>query len=589
MARWMLKRTSADINYLAKNANITVTTAKILANRGIKNIVDIKRFLSAREEDLHDPMAMKDMDKGTDIIRDSILHKEKIVIYGDYDADGVTSTVIMYKALKACDANVGYHIPNRETEGYGLSKERLRLLKEQGYNTVLTCDNGISAIEEIKLAKELGLKVVITDHHELPFMEENENKKYIIPEADAIINPKQQLCKYPFKLLCGAGISFKFAQALFRKMGIDEKEAYDYIEIACIGTICDVVDLVDENRIIAKLGLSSLSNSKNLGINTLLENLEMKDKKINSHTVGFLIGPCINATGRLETADLSVKLLLTDNKDEAITLSRELVALNKKRQDMTVKCVDEIISHIENSEINNEKVLVVYNENVHESIAGIVAGKIRERFNLPTIIITKGKEMPKGSGRSIEEYNLFEELIKCKDLLNKFGGHPMAAGLSIEEKNIPLLRKALNENCKLTKEDIIPKLRLEKQVYLEEIDENLVEEINRLEPFGKGNASPLLAEKNVFINNIQLLGREIKNTLKFQVCSKNHRKIITGICFGKVEEFEKMIMDAYSMSLEQALVSSDSIKLDLVYVPFINIFRNKKYLQMRIVDFRISK
>lgn len=590
MTKWMLKRTNADIDYIARRANITTTTAKILANRGIKNIVDINRFLNAEEKDLYSPFLMKDMDKGTDIIKNSILHREKIVIYGDYDADGVTSTVIMYKALKKCGAEVSYHIPDRETEGYGLSKERLEILKKQGFHAVLTCDNGISALEEIKFAKELGLKVVITDHHELPFIEDEEkNKKYIIPKADAIINPKQQDCTYPFKLLCGAGIAFKFAQALFSKMKIDEKEAYGYIEIACIGTICDVVDLVDENRIIAKLGLNTLANSKNLGINTLLETLEMKNKKITSHTVGFLIGPCINATGRLETAELSVNLLLTEDKNEAISLSRELVALNKKRQEMTVKCVDEIINNIENSDMKYDRVLVVYNENVHESIAGIVAGKIREKFNLPTIIITKGKEMPKGSGRSIEEYNLFEELIRCKDLFHKFGGHPMAAGLSIKEENIELLRKKLNENCNLTEEDIIPKLRLEKQVHLEEINEQLVDEINRLEPFGKGNASPLLGEKDVLINNIQLLGREIKNTLKFQVFSKNHKKIITGICFGKVEEFQQMLKDFYNISLEQALSDNNNIKLDLVYIPFINVFRDKKYLQMRIVDFRASK
>lgn len=590
MARWMLKRTSADIKYIARKANITTTTAKILANRGISRIVDIEKFLNVEEKDMHNPLLMKDMDKGTDIIRESILQGEKIVIYGDYDADGVTSTVIMYKALKRCGANVEYHIPDREAEGYGLNKARIKRLKEQGFDTILTCDNGISALEEIELAKELNFKVVITDHHELPFVEDEQgNKEYVVPKADAIINPKQKDCDYPFKLLCGAGIAFKFAKALFKKMRIDESEAYNYIELACIGTICDVVDLVDENRIIAKLGLKSLSNSSNMGINALLETLEVKDKKVASYTVGFLIGPCINATGRLETADISVQLLMTEDKNEAVSLSRELVALNKKRQEMTIKCVDEIINNIENSDMQYEKVLVVYNEKVHESIAGIVAGKVREKFNLPTIVITNGKEMPKGSGRSIEEYNLFEELIKCKDLLHKFGGHPMAAGLSIKEENIEILRQRLNDNCTLTEEDIIPKLRLEKQVPLEEINENLVQEINRLEPFGKGNASPLLGEKNVIVNNIQLLGKEIKNTLKFQAISRNHKKRITGICFGKVEEFQKMLMDSYNISLEQVLSSNDGIKLDLVYVPFINVFRDKKYLQMRVVDFRASK
>lgn len=590
MTRWMMKRTTADINYISKKAGITVTTAKILANRGINTIEEINKFLNAGEEYLHDPFLMKDMDKGTDIVKNSILNEEKIIIYGDYDADGVTSTAIMYKALKKCGARVKYHIPDREAEGYGLNKDRLKIIKEEGFHTVLTCDNGISAIEEIELAKALGLKVVITDHHELPFIEDEEShREYIMPKADAIINPKRRDCSYPFKLLCGAGIAFKFAKALFNKMSIDEKEADDYIELACIGTICDVVDLVDENRVITKVGLKNISNSKNIGIAALLDTLEVQGKKITSHTIGFLIGPCINATGRLETAELSVELLLTEDKNKAISLSRELLALNKKRQEMTVKCVDDIISHIENSHMKYEKVLVVYNKEVHESIAGIVAGKIREKFNLPTIVITKGKEMPKGSGRSIDEYNLFEELTKCKDLLHKFGGHPMAAGLSIKEENIDILRNRLNENCKLTEEDITPKIRLEKQVPLEEITERLIDEINRLEPFGKGNASPLLGEKNVIVNDIQLLGREIKNTLRFQIYSTNHKENITGICFGKVEEFQKMIMDSYHISLEQLLTGNNVIKLDLVYVPFVNVFRDKKYLQMRIVDFRPSK
>ncbi|MEL7597491.1 MAG: single-stranded-DNA-specific exonuclease RecJ, partial [Clostridiaceae bacterium] len=429
-AEWRLKVTNCDIDTIAKEANISKTTAKILVNRDIKNIEEVKSFMNSSLKDMHDPFLMKDMDVGTDIILDALDEGKKIVIYGDYDADGVTSTAILYEALLKLEANVEYYIPDRESEGYGMCSERIQILKEQGTEVILTCDNGISAIEEINFARSLEMQVVVTDHHELSFNEFEGKREYIISQADAIINPKQEDCPYPFKLLCGAGIAFKFVQALYMKLGIEDNDAYEFIEFAGIGTICDVVDLIGENRIIAKNSLKMISNTKNIGLNALKETLGIKDNSIKSYHIGFMIGPCINATGRLDTAALSVELLTCNDINRAIELARTLYDLNKTRQEMTMKNVEEIIDSIENSNLKNDKVLVVYKKDVHESIAGIVAGKVREKFNVPTIILTKGKDMPKGSGRSIEEYNLFEELLKCREFMEKFGGHPMAAGLS---------------------------------------------------------------------------------------------------------------------------------------------------------------
>ena len=439
--KWLLRNTSKDISSLAKNSGVSEVIAKILINRGFSKPIDIKKFMRASIDDLYDPFLMKDMDKGTDIIKLAIENNEKIVVYGDYDADGVTSTVIMYKALKHCGANVKYHVPDREHEGYGINSDRIRILNEEGCKVVLTCDNGIAAIEQVKLAKELGMIVIITDHHELQFEEDDKGTRiFKVPNADAVINPKQKECNYPFKQLCGAGIAFKFVQALYKKLGIDEEMAHEFIEIAGIGTICDVVDLVDENRIIAKNALEMLTNTKNIGLRYLKEILSINDKEIKCYHVGFQIGPCINATGRLESAATSVELLLCEEEDRAKDLAKILFELNQKRQEMTTQNVEEVIELIEQSTFKNDKVLVIYKDTIHESIAGIVAGRVRETFNVPTIILTKGKENPKGSARSITEYNLFEELIKCEELLEKFGGHPMAAGLSIKEENIEKLR-----------------------------------------------------------------------------------------------------------------------------------------------------
>lgn len=586
--KWLIRSTSKDVSALAKNSGVSQVVAKILINRGIHNEIDIKRFMRASIEDLYDPFLMKDMEKATELIKLAIENKKKIVVYGDYDADGVTSTVIMYKALKQCGAQVAYYVPDREHEGYGINSERIKKLQEEGFEIVLTCDNGIAAMDQVKLAKQLGMTVIITDHHELSFDEDSSGTRtFKIPPADAVINPKQVECSYPFKQLCGAGIALKFVQALYIKLGINKEAVKEFIEIAGIGTICDVVDLIDENRIIAKNALGMLTNTKNLGLKCLKEILSINGKEMKSYHVGFLIGPCINATGRLESAAISVELLLCEEENKAVELAKTLFELNKTRQEMTTDNVEQVIELIKQSSFKNDKVLVIYKDTIHESIAGIVAGRVRETFNVPTIILTKGKDNPKGSARSIEEYNLFEELIKCEELLLKFGGHPMAAGLSIKEENIEKLRSKLNLICKLTDEDIIPKVRIDERMALSKINYSIIEELELLEPFGKGNSSPLLAEKSIPVLKIDILGKNA-NTIKIKFLMPGANKTIDGIFFNRVEEFMEMLKSSYGQDYMSYVESPRGMKLDLIFSPQINEYNGNKSIQLKIVEFKLS-
>ncbi|NFD31098.1 single-stranded-DNA-specific exonuclease RecJ [Clostridium botulinum] len=589
--KWMLRRNKLNIRDIANKSGISETLCTVLVNREIYNLEDIKDFLEPSLEKLYNPLLMKDMDKGTEIIKRSIIDKKKIAIYGDYDADGVTSTVILYIALKECEANVIYYIPDRETEGYGMCTERVERLKAEGVEVIITCDNGIAALEQVERAKELGMTVVITDHHELPFIEnEKEEREYVVPKADAIINPKQKDCYYPFKMLCGAGIAFKFSKLLYEKLNMNPNKYKELLQFAAIGTICDVVDLKGENRIIAKLGLESINNTNNLGLRALIKETSLNEKNITSYNVGFIIGPCINATGRLDTAALSVELFLAKDIKRAEKLAKELRNLNTERQEITMVGVEEITYAIENSSLKNDKVLVIYKENIHESIAGIVSGRIKDAYNRPTIVLTKGKEMLKGSGRSIDGYNLFEELMKCKEYIYKFGGHPMAAGLTIEEKNIDKLREELNKNCNLKDEDFIPKIRIDKRLALKEVNLELIDSLQCLEPFGKGNSSPILAEKNIKIEGIRILGKD-QNTLKLTCRVEDTNKRIHAIAFGKVDEFKRDLENIYEdENVENIIINPlmAGLKLDLIYYPMINEYNGNVYTQLRIIDYRIN-
>lgn len=585
--RWILKQVKGDLSKLSKKTKIEEFFLKVLINRDIKEEKDIIKFFNGKLDDLYEPYLMRDMEKAIRIIQESIDEGKNIVVYGDYDVDGVSSTVILYKGLKRCGANVTYYVPNREEEGYGMCISGIEKLKKQGAEVILTCDNGISAIDEVKYAIDQGMDVIVTDHHQPSYrILENGEKEEILPPALAIINPHREECDYPFKLLCGAAIAYKFIQALYRVFNVNNNETLELLQYAAIATVCDVVDLIDENRIIVKEGLKVINNTKSVGLLALLKELNLLDKEIKCYNVGFNIGPCINATGRLETADISIELFLCDDKEKAKEIANKLFVLNKLRQEMTQESVDGIINKLSQNE-KLDRVLLIYKEDVHESIAGIVAGRVKEHFNLPTFVITKGKEMPKGSGRSIENYNMFEELLKCKEFMEKFGGHPMAAGLSLKEENIDKLRLRLNENTTLTEEDITPIIKID-NILPENYDSNtFMHYIEQLEPFGKGNPKPLFGAKKVQILCANIMGKN-SNVLKLKINLKN--KITNTIIFSNnIEKFKEMINYAYGNEVLEKLFleGTDEVYMDFIFSADINEFMHRKSLQLKVKDFRL--
>ncbi|MDB2074655.1 single-stranded-DNA-specific exonuclease RecJ [Clostridium paraputrificum] len=586
--KWMVINKKEDFIKLTNEYEINPLIARLLANRGIVNKKEASLFLKGTVNDLNDASLMKDMKKAVSIIKGAIEEKKKIVIYGDYDCDGVCSTTILYRTLKKLGANFDYYIPNREDEGYGMNSDRIRKLKSEGAEVILTCDNGISAMEQVEVAKELGLTVIITDHHDIPYIEKEGNRINVVPNSDCVINPKQGNCEYPFKELCGAGVALKFSMELVNAMGRSFSELYDLFQYAAIATICDVVELLGENRIIVKEGLKLINNTSSIGLKALIKATGLEGKEISEYHFGFVLGPCINATGRLETADLSVELLITEDEKYAEELAKKLYDLNVERQELTFDSVESVISKVEEEITNGEKVILVYDEGIHESIAGIVAGRVRERFNLPAIVMTKGKDMPKGSARSIEGYNMFEELNKCKEYIEKFGGHPMAAGLSVKEENISLLRKALNSKCTLSDEDIIPVIKIDSPLEIKYLDESLVEEIESLRPFGKGNGSPLFAVKNIKVSRVFFIGKE-KNFMKFRFGIPGTFGYVEGLNFDKYEEFKDMFTDKYGEEKFLKLVDSGyaDFNMDIIYYPTINEFNGKRNIQLNVKNFRL--
>lgn len=587
MKKWFIKNKKADYKKMSQKFGISEIICKLLVNRDIIEDDLINSFVNSDFQNLHNPRNMKDIQKAVEIIKSKIKSKKKIRIIGDYDVDGVISSYVLYQALKKCGADIDYEIPDRIKDGYGININIIEKSKKEGIDTIITCDNGISAIEPIKYAKELDMTVIVTDHHDIPFVEDEEgNRTFIRSEADAIVNPKQKECEYKFKSLCGAGVAFKLIQVLFEEMEINKEECYKLIEFVAIATVCDVVDLLDENRIFVKYGLEMINNTNNIGLKALIKETGIENKKISAYYLGFIIGPCINASGRLDNAKKGLKLLITDNIEEANMLAKELFELNQERKDMTLRGVEKAIELVETTHIKKDKIFVIYIPDVHESLAGIVAGRIRERYNAPTIILTQSEDGAKGSGRSIESYNMFEELLKCKDLLSKFGGHPMAAGLSLEVDNVEPLRKRLNEITELTEEDLIPKINLDMQLPLDYINYNLIYDLEKLEPFGKGNNKPLFGEKNIKVLKGNVLGQN-KNVLKLKLLSKNGN-YIDGIYFGDIEEFEKIVIEKYGVDELEKLYqgSNNDIHLDMAFNPGINQYMGNTSIQLIIENFR---
>lgn len=586
MKKWFVKNRNTDHRAIAKKFGISELVAKLIVNRDIIDEDAIKSFLNPNYENLHNPREMKDLVKGVMLIKQRIEQGKKIMVVGDYDVDGVISLFELYTALNRCNADVVYDIPDRIIDGYGINKNIIDKAKAMDVDTIITCDNGIAAIESIKYGKELEMTIIVTDHHDIPFIEKGDGKReFIRSQADVIINPKQKDCNYKFKALCGAGVALKFIEVLYEEMGIGKSEAYKFMGYVAIATVCDVVDLVDENRIFVKNGLKLINETTNLGLTELIKLTGIEDKEISTYHLGFVIGPCINASGRLDNAKEGVKLLLADNLTDAKNLATELYELNKQRKDMTHEGIDAAIDYIKSNKMDKDKVLVIYTPHTHESIVGIVAGRIRERYNVPTIVITRAKEGVKGSARSIDGYNMFEELNKCKELLGRFGGHPMAAGLSLEECNIEPLRKKLNSITTLTEDDIIPKICIDMQLALEKIDINLINDLSILEPFGKANPKPIFGEKQVTVVKASILGKN-KNVIKFKIILRNG--IYTdGIYFRDIEEFEKVIINKYgSDELGKLYQGNSKIKLDMVFYPSINEYNGNVSIQVVIENFR---
>ena len=584
--KWLLRNRKVDLKAMSEKYKISQLLCKLMVNRDIIDENIINSYINPVYKYLHSPKTMKDVVIAVDIIKRKIQENKKIRIIGDYDVDGIISVFILYTALKKCGANVDYEIPDRIKDGYGINENIVKVAYDEGVDTIITCDNGISAIDQIQYAKDLGLTVIVTDHHDVPFIEEDGVRTLLSSQAYAIINPKQIECEYKFKSICGAGVAFKLMEALYEEIGMDKEECYKLIEFVAIATVCDVVDLIDENRIFVKNGLEMLNNSKNIGINALKKACGLEDKEITAYHLGFVIGPCLNASGRLDSAKKGLELLLMEDDEEAKNLAQEIVDLNDARKNMTKEGVDRAINIIDSTDINNDKILVVYIPDIHESLAGIVAGRVKEQYNKPTIILTKSEEGVKGSARSIEEYNMFEGLLACKELLDKFGGHPMAAGLSLQEDKVDELRIALNNKCELTDEDLTRKIMIDSSLPLEYLNLHLIEELNVLEPFGKGNSKPVFGVRDAKITKAMLLGKD-KNVLKLKLLTNNNITI-DAMIFNDLENFESKIIEKYGNEELDNLYnkSNNNIPMDFTFYPSINEWNGNKSIQIVVNGIR---
>ena len=569
MEKWVVAAKKADFNQIGQQFHIDPVIARLIRNRDVIGNEKIREYLLGTVNELPSPWLKKDMKKAVDILTEKIEQKKKIRIIGDYDIDGVTSTYILLKGLTRIGVDVDTYIPDRVADGYGIHEHLIVRAESDGIDTIVTCDNGIAAAAEIQMAKEKGMTVIVTDHHEIPYREENGERKVILPPADAILNPKQYDCPYPNKNLCGAVVAFKYITALYERFNIPEKELEDYYELAAIATVGDVMDLQGENRILVKEGLRRLKNTQNKGLQELIRANALEDTKITAYHIGFVLGPCINASGRLDTAARSLALLNAQTKEEAAKIAGDLTALNQSRKALTEKGKEEAIQLIETTELKNDRVLVVYLPDCHESLAGIIAGRIREKYHKPAFVLTKGEKSAKGSGRSIESYSMYEELVKCADLMVQFGGHPMAAGLSIEEKNIEKFRRQLNENCTLTEEDLRPKVVIDVPMPVSYITKELVEQISLLEPFGKGNTKPIFAQKGLRVLDSNIIGKN-KNVVKLKLLDPQG-VTMEGIYFGEAEDFVNFIRERNSISV--------------TYYPEINRFRGRESLQIIIQNY----
>jgi len=582
MEKWFVINKGADFAGIAKRFGISPVTARLIRNREVMGDEAIARYLKGGIGELYDPHLLLDSDRLTDILVQKISEQKKIRVIGDYDIDGVMSTYILYKGITRCGGSVDFQIPDRMKDGYGINDHLIEQADEAGIDTIITCDNGIAAIGEIAHAKSLGMTVLVTDHHEIPYTEERGERHYKRSEADAIVNPKQMECTYPYKNLCGAAVAWKVIQILYEKCDIAVEESYDFLENVAFATVGDVMDLTDENRILVREGLKRIHTTMNPGMRALILQNKLEPEQISSYHFGFVLGPCINASGRLETAKIALNLFLQEDVKKASEIAAELVDLNAQRKDMTAEGVELAMQQVEEGN-TGEKVLVVYLPDVHESLAGIIAGRIRETCHKPTFVLTKSEDGVKGSGRSIEAYSMYEELCKCQELFTKFGGHPMAA---LPEANVEIFREKINACCGLTEEDFIPKIKIDIPMPVDYPDIPLVNELLLLEPFGKANVKPQFADKNLGIDRAVVVGKN-QNVLKLTLKTERG-KSISAVYFGDVEEFREYYGRKYGENeVQQAFLGrTNGIRMSVVYYPEINRYQGNESIQIVIKNYQ---
>ena len=585
--RWVLLRKGADFAGIGKKFHISPRLACLIRNRDIVGDEQIENYLYGTIADLGDGMLMKDMDRAVEILMEKIREGAPIRIIGDYDIDGVCATYILLEGLKGLGAVADTDIPDRITDGYGLNRHLIDRAFEAGTDTIITCDNGIAAAEEIAYGKGLGMTVIVTDHHEVPFDEEDGEKKYHLPPADAVVDPKRTDCSYPFKGLCGAAVAYKLMEALYEAMGKDSSDIDYLMEEVAFATVGDVMDLTGENRIFVRQGLEMLQFTSNLGLRALMECTGIDRKAVNTYHIGFVLGPCLNASGRLDTAKRALALLEAGSKQEADVLAGDLKALNDSRKEMTEEAVRQAAEQVEHTEAGRQKVLVLYLPDCHESLAGIVAGRIRERYCRPVFVITDSGEMAKGSGRSIEAYHMYEEMNKCRNLFVKFGGHKLAAGLTLKKENIEKFRQDINAVCTLTETDMTEKVSIDMQMPFSCVTEELLEELKLLEPFGKGNTKPVFAEKNVSIVSCRLIGKN-RNMLRMRLCDGAGTDM-DAVYFGDAVGFLEEVGERYGKTVRDHFFEGGyrRIRLSVTYYPGVNEYMGQKTMQIVVTHYQI--
>ena len=568
-SQWMMQTKRADFTAIAENYHISPVTARIIRNRDVVETEEIERYLYGTISDLYSPDLLPDMEKAVKILKEKTESGKRIRVVGDYDIDGVCSTYILLTALKETGAFGEYRIPDRIKDGYGINEAIIQQAFEDGVDTILTCDNGIAAVEQIRMAKELGMTVIITDHHDI---QKDGMGNDILPAADAVVNPKRSDSRYPYPEICGGMVAYKLMRALYEAFGIPLKKWEEMLEFAAIATVGDVMKLQDENRIVVKEGLKRIGQTRNLGLLSLIEKNNLNPETLTAYHIGFVIGPCLNAGGRLQTAKTALKLLMAEDPVTADHLAGELKDLNEQRKDMTLKGTEEAIAQVEEC-FQDDRVLVVFLPDCHESLAGIVAGRLREKFQKPSFVLTRSEEGVKGSGRSIEAYHMFEGLVEVKDLLTKFGGHPMAAGLSLPEEHVEEFRRRLNENARLTEEDFIRKVWIDVPMPLEYINESLIQELERLEPFGNGNEKPQFAQKDLSVRNVRVLGKN-RNAVRLSLVTPSGFAM-DGMFFGEGARFAEELAGKHS--------------IDIVYYPTVNEYNGNRTLQAIIKEYRFPE